>query len=228
MKTSSPPRRVQRGGPAAARQHHGRRDSGHLPEVGQPGRRRPALPGREDPDSDELQLDDVLSRYYKAIELTFDKRFSSNWQASMNYTLSRAEGNHFGDFFDPALQLCGRELPRYRDTGRRNGPVPAGDGRQPVRLRPLRPHARRQGVHRLHAALLLRGPHCGAVGGRSRGSPFSARAPLPRFTASSTPTSTTNAAPRGRRTGTSSTSRSRPSSNRGDRSSSVPKVRSST
>ncbi|MDQ5872730.1 MAG: TonB-dependent receptor, partial [Acidobacteriota bacterium] len=54
--------------------------------------------------------DDVLSRYYKAIELTFDKRFSSNWQASMNYTLSRAEGNHFGDFttqqFNYANENC--------------------------------------------------------------------------------------------------------------------------
>ena len=54
--------------------------------------------------------DDILSRYYKAIELTFDKRFSSNWQASINYTLSRAEGNHFGDFttqqFNYANENC--------------------------------------------------------------------------------------------------------------------------
>lgn len=54
--------------------------------------------------------DDILSRYYKAIELTFDKRFSSNWQASMNYTLSRAEGNHFVNYtsqlFNYANENC--------------------------------------------------------------------------------------------------------------------------
>src|SRR5207253_119567 len=51
-----------------------------------------------------------LKRYYKAIEVTFDKRFSRNWQASMNYTLSRAEGNAFSDFssqlFDYANETC--------------------------------------------------------------------------------------------------------------------------
>jgi Carboxypeptidase regulatory-like domain len=41
---------------------------------------------------------DELRRYFKGIELTFEKRFSRNWQASMNYTLSRAEGNHFGNY----------------------------------------------------------------------------------------------------------------------------------
>lgn len=54
--------------------------------------------------------DDELSRYYKAIELTFDKRFSSNWQGAINYTLSRAEGNHFADFssqlFNYANENC--------------------------------------------------------------------------------------------------------------------------
>ncbi len=36
----------------------------------------------------------ALHRYYKAIELTFEKRFAKNWQALASYTLSRAEGNH--------------------------------------------------------------------------------------------------------------------------------------
>jgi hypothetical protein len=36
---------------------------------------------------------DLLSQYYKGIEITLDKRFSRNWQAAMNYTLSRAEGD---------------------------------------------------------------------------------------------------------------------------------------
>jgi hypothetical protein len=34
-------------------------------------------------------------RYYRAIELTFDKRFSEHWQMLANYTLSRTTGNQF-------------------------------------------------------------------------------------------------------------------------------------
>jgi Carboxypeptidase regulatory-like domain len=53
---------------------------------------------------------DELRRYYKGIELTFEKRFSRNWQASMNYTLSRAEGNSYSNFssqlFDYATETC--------------------------------------------------------------------------------------------------------------------------
>ena len=53
-----------------------------------------------------------LARYYKAIELTFDKRFSRNWQAAMSYTLSRAEGNasatnnRTSQLFDYANETC--------------------------------------------------------------------------------------------------------------------------
>jgi hypothetical protein len=53
---------------------------------------------------------DELRRYYKGIELTFEKRFSRNWQAAMNYTLSRSEGNSFSNYtsqlFDYADQTC--------------------------------------------------------------------------------------------------------------------------
>jgi hypothetical protein len=53
---------------------------------------------------------DELRRYYKGIEVTFEKRFSRNWQASMNYTLSRSEGNHFLNYttqhFDYANEDC--------------------------------------------------------------------------------------------------------------------------
>jgi hypothetical protein len=53
---------------------------------------------------------DELRRYYKGIELTLEKRFSRNWQASMNYTLSRSEGNHFSNYtsqqFDYGSQNC--------------------------------------------------------------------------------------------------------------------------
>ncbi len=36
-----------------------------------------------------------VNRSYKAIELTFEKRFSNNWQALLNYTLGRTYGNQF-------------------------------------------------------------------------------------------------------------------------------------
>jgi hypothetical protein len=53
---------------------------------------------------------DEARRYFKGIELTFEKRFSRNWQAAMNYTLSRSEGNHFSNFssqlFDYADESC--------------------------------------------------------------------------------------------------------------------------
>jgi hypothetical protein len=60
--------------------------------------------------TEPFNFGDELKRYYKGIELTFEKRFSRNWQASMNYTLSRSEGNSFSDFssqlFDYAGQTC--------------------------------------------------------------------------------------------------------------------------
>ncbi|MGH9367984.1 MAG: hypothetical protein ACRD3M_09965, partial [Thermoanaerobaculia bacterium] len=42
--------------------------------------------------------DQEAKRSYKAIELTFEKRFSGNWQSVINYTLSRGYGNQFSDF----------------------------------------------------------------------------------------------------------------------------------
>ncbi|HEU5251663.1 MAG TPA: hypothetical protein VFW15_16885, partial [Thermoanaerobaculia bacterium] len=55
-------------------------------------------------------IGDEARRYFKGIELTFEKRFSRNWQASMNYTLSRSEGNHFSNYtsqlFDYANETC--------------------------------------------------------------------------------------------------------------------------
>ena len=37
-------------------------------------------------------------RDYMGVELVFDKRFSNNWSANVNYTYSQAEGNHFASF----------------------------------------------------------------------------------------------------------------------------------
>jgi hypothetical protein len=46
-------------------------------------------------------------RKYRGIEFTFDKRFSQNWNASLSYTYSKTDGNHFattssalGDFLE--------------------------------------------------------------------------------------------------------------------------------
>lgn len=49
---------------------------------------------------------DELRRYFKGIELTFEKRFSRNWQASMSYTLSRSEGNHFSNYTSQAFDYA--------------------------------------------------------------------------------------------------------------------------
>jgi hypothetical protein len=42
--------------------------------------------------------EDELARYYKGFELTLDKRLSRGWQASINYTLSRSEGNQASSY----------------------------------------------------------------------------------------------------------------------------------
>ncbi len=45
------------------------------------------------------------TRTYRALEFTFDKRFSDNWQAQASYTLSRTWGNYPGLFTESNLQL---------------------------------------------------------------------------------------------------------------------------
>ena len=44
---------------------------------------------------------DRAERDYLGLELTFEKRFSQNWNAAASYTYSKAEGNHFLDTFTP-------------------------------------------------------------------------------------------------------------------------------
>jgi hypothetical protein len=51
--------------------------------------------------------DSVLKRRYRGIELTFEKRFSDNWTALANYTLSRSEGNQFNNFTTALLDFPG-------------------------------------------------------------------------------------------------------------------------
>jgi len=43
--------------------------------------------------------DDDAERKYQAVELTFEKRYSQNWNLLANYTYSQAEGNHFSRAF---------------------------------------------------------------------------------------------------------------------------------
>ena len=50
---------------------------------------------------------DAAERSYRGVQATFEKRFSSNWNAAASYTYSRTEGNHFeptfttlGDYID--------------------------------------------------------------------------------------------------------------------------------
>ncbi|MGE5275491.1 MAG: TonB-dependent receptor [Acidobacteriota bacterium] len=61
-----------------------------------------------------------LKRYYKAIELTAEKRFSKNWQILASYTLSRAEGNHEVSFasqlFDYAGTTCNVPAVTHQDV----------------------------------------------------------------------------------------------------------------
>lgn len=42
---------------------------------------------------------DEAERDYKGIQLTAEKRFANNWNATASYTYSRTRGNHFGDNF---------------------------------------------------------------------------------------------------------------------------------
>ena len=64
--------------------------------------------------------DGQLKRYYKAIELTAEKRFSNNWQILASYTLSRAEGNHEAVFasqlFDHSGDTCNVPAVTHHDS----------------------------------------------------------------------------------------------------------------
>ena len=42
---------------------------------------------------------DVAERKYRGVQMTLEKRFSSNWNAQASYTYSKTEGNHFGTGF---------------------------------------------------------------------------------------------------------------------------------
>ena len=76
--------------------------------------------------------DGQLKRYYKAIELTMEKRFTQNWQVLANYTLSESEGNHESVFSSQLFDYDGTEctVPAVRDSDQ-NIIVPAVSGNCP-------------------------------------------------------------------------------------------------
>ncbi len=61
----------------------------------------------------------MAHRSYKAIELTFEKRFAGNWQALANYTLGRTYGNQFADYSSQLFDFPGStcEVPNANGVG---------------------------------------------------------------------------------------------------------------
>ena len=92
---------------------------------------------------DYVNLDEATRRY-RGLEFVVDKRFANNWSAYASYTLSRTEGNHFADF---ASDL-GDYYAKRRRGGRQRLHRQFGEQVWP---RLVRPHARRQGLRRVHA-----------------------------------------------------------------------------
>lgn len=50
---------------------------------------------------------DRAEREYRGVELTFERRFSKNWSANVNYTWSRTTGNHFDNAFSQLGDFVG-------------------------------------------------------------------------------------------------------------------------
>ncbi|MGN6182981.1 MAG: TonB-dependent receptor [Thermoanaerobaculia bacterium] len=50
---------------------------------------------------------DDAERTYRALQLSFDKRFANNWSFLANYTYSRARGNHFGSTSSNVFNFAG-------------------------------------------------------------------------------------------------------------------------
>jgi Carboxypeptidase regulatory-like domain len=63
--------------------------------------------------------DTMAHRSYKAIELTFEKRFGGNWQALANYTLGRTYGNQFDNYASQLFDFPGSpcEVPNANGVG---------------------------------------------------------------------------------------------------------------
>jgi hypothetical protein len=66
-------------------------------------------------------------RTYRGVEITLDKRFSSNWSASGSYTWSESRGNHFGDDFTALGDFAGATCKQEAGDARLGDP----DGRFP-------------------------------------------------------------------------------------------------
>jgi hypothetical protein len=74
---------------------------------------------------------DAAEREYMGVEFVFDKRFSNNWSANLNYTYSQAEGNQeasftssLGDYID--APICETTDPGISSTPSTRAGAPAG------------------------------------------------------------------------------------------------------
>ena len=76
---------------------------------------------------------DLARRWYKGVELTFEKRFSQNWQALFNYTLSRTYGNQFSDFASTLFDFPGENC---TVTGVGMLPCPVAEGNNKFGIAP--------------------------------------------------------------------------------------------
>ncbi|MGZ7040675.1 MAG: TonB-dependent receptor [Thermoanaerobaculia bacterium] len=79
--------------------------------------------------------DPQAKRTYKGVELTFEKRFSHNWNLLANYTYSQTRGNHFGTIAtqidDYPNQTCVTTTDRSIGT---NGSIPCSQVNSASRL----------------------------------------------------------------------------------------------
>ena len=67
-------------------------------------------------------------RNYKGVQLTLERRFSSNWHAQGSYTFSRTEGNHFLDNFSPLGDYLDSQCRTTVDTSIGvNGVIPCAE-----------------------------------------------------------------------------------------------------
>lgn len=66
---------------------------------------------------------DKAERNYHGVELSFEKRFSQNWNAAGSYTYSRVRGNHFVDNFSPLGDYLDSQCRTTLDPGLGNNGV---------------------------------------------------------------------------------------------------------
>ena len=113
---------------------------------------------------------DIINRQYKAVELSFERRFSKNFQALVTYTLSLGEGQRGPVLLADGVHDAAPGLPEpdlHRARGRRHardlGALPGDPGPQPRRLPALGRDQLGQALHGLHVSVLVHDPDGRAV-----------------------------------------------------------------